>query len=262
MTARAIFKTTLHVGELAIPLRIFAAVEDQRVHFRLLHAEDREPVTQQMVHPRTGEPVPPHAVREGYEVEPGRFVQLDPAALSALEPPDDRRMEALQVVPRHALPVECFERPYYLAPDGSHDAAFALARALAEDDRAMIVAFTMRKRRYHGAVLGEAGQLVLLTLLDPRTLVVRPTAGPRNEATRPLDPRQVALAEQLVAIMRAPFQPAAHHDEHRDRVRALVERKRAGEAVATEAAPPPAPTLDLLRALEESLRRAREPHVA
>lgn len=262
MTARAIFKTTLHVGELRLPLRIFAAVEDRRVHFRLLHAEDREPVTQQMVHPRTGEPVPAHEVRKGYEVEPGRFVVLDPDALEALEPPDDRRMDVLQVVPRHTPPVECLDRPYYLAPDGSHDAVFALARALEADDRAAIVSFTMRKRRYHGAVIGEAGQLVLLTLLDPRTLVVRPSVTAGEASPRPLDPRQVALAEQLVTIMRAPFQPAAHRDEHRDRVRELVERKRAGEAVSTDVPPPPAPTLDLLRALEESLRRAREPHVA
>jgi non-homologous end joining protein Ku len=49
MTARPIFKTTLHVGELALPVKIFAAVEDQRVHFRLLHAEDLQPVTQQLV---------------------------------------------------------------------------------------------------------------------------------------------------------------------------------------------------------------------
>jgi DNA end-binding protein Ku len=177
-----------------------------------------------------------------------------------LEPPDDRRMEVTQVVPRAVLPVECLDRPYWLGPDGSHDDCFALARALEEEDRVAIVSFTMRKRRHHGAVLGERGQLGLVTLLDPRGLVL-PSALAADE-TKPLDARQLALAQQLVEIMRAPFDPGAHHDEHRARVLELVERKRAGAAIPTDLPPPPAGTADLLRALEESLRRAREPHVA
>lgn len=259
MTARAIFKTTIHLGELAVPVKLYAAVEDRRVHFRLLHQEDLQPVVQQMVHPRTGEPVPPEQVRRGYEVEPGKFVLLDEIE-GFLEPPDDRRMEVTRVVPRAALPVELLDRPYWLGPDGSHDDCFGLARALEEEERAAIVSFTMRKRRHHGAVIGEGGQLGLVTLLDPRGLVLPSALAVDDD--RPLDTRQLTLAQQLVEIMRAPFDPGAHHDEHRDRVLELVERKKAGEAIPTDLPPPPAGTADLLRALEESLRRAREPHVA
>lgn len=260
MTARAIFKATLHLGELEVPVRIYAAVEDLRVHFRLLHRDDLQPVVQQMVNPRTGEPVPPHEVRKGYEVEPGRYVVLEPEALESIEPPSDRRMEVMQVVPLGALPVEGFERPYWLGPDGSPDSFHALARALEEEGRAAIVGFTMRKRRYHGAVIGQDGQLALVTLADPRTLV-RPSA-PSADETKPLDPRQLQLAEQLVEIMRAPFDPSAHANEHRARVLELVERKKAGEAIPTELPPPPAATVDLLRALEDSLRAARRHDVA
>ncbi len=259
MTARAIFKTTLAMGELAVPVRIYSAVEDQRVHFRMLHAEDLRPVVQQMVNPRTGEPVPAHEVRKGYEVEPGKFVVLEAAALESIEPPNDRRMEVTEVVPRSAIPAECLDRPYWLGPDGSHDDFFALARALEEEDRAAIVSFTMRKRRYHAAVVGEGGQLALVTLHDPRTLVL-PTAA--EDESKPLDERQLKLAEQLVEIMRAPFDPTAHHNEHRERVLELVARKQAGEQIPTELPPAPAATVDLMRALEESLRMARRSNVA
>lgn len=259
MTARAIFKTTIHVGELAVPVKLYSAVEDRRVHFRLLHAEDLQPVVQQMVNPRTGEPVPPEQVRRGYEVEPGKFVMLDEIE-DLLVPEDDRRMEVMRVVPRAVLPVEILDRPYWLGPDGSHDDCFALARALEEEDRVAIVSFTMRKRRHNGAVIGEGGQLGLVTLLDPRGVVL--PAAPAGDDAKPLDPRELKLAQQLVEIMRAPFDLTAHHDEHRDRVLELVERKKAGEAIPTDLPPPPAGTADLLRALEESLQRAREPHVA
>lgn len=259
MTARAIFKTTIHAGELAVPVKIFAAVEDRRVHFRLLHEEDLQPVVQQLVNPRTNEPVAPQDVHKGYEIEPGKLVLLDDLE-RFLEPPNDRRMEVTQVVPRAALPVECLDRPYWLGPDGDHDQCFALARALEEEERAAIVTFTMRKRRYHGVLIGEGGQLGLVTLLDPRGLVL--PSAPVADESKPLDDRQLGLAQQLVEIMRAPFDPGAHHDEHRERVLELVERKKAGEAIPTDLPPPPAGTADLLRALEESLRRAEEHHVA
>jgi DNA end-binding protein Ku len=260
MSARTLRKSTLYVGDQEVPVRIFAAVEDQRIHFRLLHVQDLQPVAQQLVHPRTGQPVAPQDVRKGYEVEPHRFVLLDPDALAALEPANDRRIDVAQVVPRSALPDACLDRPYYLGPDDSDAEYFALARALAEEDRVGIAHFTMRKRRYHGALLSEQGHLVLVTLRDPRTLVL-PATLPAVEP-KPLDAQQLQLAEQLVEIMRAPFDPAAHHDDHRARVMELVERKRAGEAIPTDLPPPPPATEDLLRALERSLRQAREQDVA
>ena len=82
------------------------------------------------------------------------------------------------------------------------------AHALAEEDRVGIVRFTMRKRRYHGVLLGEQGHLVLVTLLDPRTLVL-PSSLPAAGDSKALDAQQLQLAEQLVEIMRAPFDPAS-----------------------------------------------------
>ena len=71
MAARAIWKGVLNVGKARVPVRFYSAVEDRDVHFRLLHAKDKQPVSQQMVNPETGKPVPPENVRKGFEVEPG-----------------------------------------------------------------------------------------------------------------------------------------------------------------------------------------------
>src|SRR5690606_24921845 len=140
--------------------------------FRLLHASDRVPVVQQMVRAGTDEPVPKEELRKGYEVEPGRFVVLSPQSLAALEPPSDRRIDVDQVVPRTAVPVSLLDRPYHLAPEGAEGPYFALARALDEVDRVGIAHFTMRKRRHHAVLLGEQDHLMLITLHDPRTLVL------------------------------------------------------------------------------------------
>ena len=54
MAARAIWKGVLDLGKARVPVRFYSAVEDRDVHFRLLHAKDKQPVSQRMVNPETG----------------------------------------------------------------------------------------------------------------------------------------------------------------------------------------------------------------
>src|SRR5688572_25090944 len=55
MAKRSIWNGTLHVGKSAIEVKLYAAVEDEDVHFHLLHESDQERVRQHMVNPTTGE---------------------------------------------------------------------------------------------------------------------------------------------------------------------------------------------------------------
>ena len=59
MAARAIWKGTIRLDKVEVPVKLYSAVEDRRVHFRLLHASDRVPVEQRMVNASTGHVVPP-----------------------------------------------------------------------------------------------------------------------------------------------------------------------------------------------------------
>ena len=131
MAARAIWKGVLELGKARVPVRFYSAVEDRDVHFRLLHAKDKQPVSQQMVNPETGKPVPPENVRRGFEVENGVFVLLDDDELAELEPEPSRDVEVKHFVPARAIAPQLFERPYWLGPDGDQNAYLALAHALA-----------------------------------------------------------------------------------------------------------------------------------
>ena len=84
MAARAMWKAELALGDDVLPVKLYAAVEDRGIHFRLLHARDRTPVQQQMVDPRTEEEVPREEVRRGLEVEEGVFVVLTDDELAQL----------------------------------------------------------------------------------------------------------------------------------------------------------------------------------
>ena len=93
MPARANWKGVHDIGRSKVPVRLYTAVEDRDVHFRLLHERDKRPVSQRMVNPTTGKPVAPEDVRRGFEVDNGVFVLLDDEELAELQPEQSRDVE-------------------------------------------------------------------------------------------------------------------------------------------------------------------------
>jgi DNA end-binding protein Ku len=130
MTARAMWKAEVDIEDLRIPVKLYAAVADASVRFRLLHAKDHAPVKQQMVDPETDEPVAPEAIRRVIEVDRGTYVVIKPEEQAALEPKPSRSIAVERVVSADKIDERWFDRPYYLGPDGDDDAYFDLARAL------------------------------------------------------------------------------------------------------------------------------------
>lgn len=257
--ARAMWKASLEIGDASLPVKLYAAAEDRGVHFRLLHRDDHTPVQQRMVD-REGEEVAPEATRRGLEVEPGVFVALDAEDFAAAEPEASRRIEVTRCVPRGSIDLAWFERPYYLGPDGDPAAYFALAAALDETGRRGIARWTMRRKRYFGALEARGPYLALVSMRAADAVIgADQLERPGGPALRAAERK---LAEQLVATLDAPFDADALRDEHRERVLALIEAKAQGRTFEVERPPARRAPADLVDALRSSLRAARERRVA
>ncbi len=256
------WKGVVALGDERVPVKLYAAAIDRRVHFRLLHAADGQPVQQRMVHPGSGEPVSRDEVRRAFEVERGVLVALSGDELESLESPRaERTIETVAFVPPAAIPPAYVDRPYYLGPDGDQEAYLALVAALARRERAGIVRWVMRNKRYVGALRArEPGQLLLVTLRR-HSQVVEPGAV-ESPGGRALDEKERRLARQLIDALAGPFEPERYSERYSERVRELVEAKAAGRKV--EARPPrrKKPARSLERALSESVRAAKERSVA
>lgn len=227
--ARAIWKGVIRAGPAKVPVKLYSAVEDRSIHFRLLHEKDLVPVKQRMVHPETGDVVERDVVRRGHEVEPGVFVILDEEELSEAEPEDSRDIEALRFVPHDAIDGRWYDRPYYLGPDGDAGAYAALRAAVLAEDRIGIVRWVMRKREYIGALRIHDDHLMLVTLRHAGEVVsVDELPVPSG---RDLTAGEVRMAEQLIETLAGHFDPAEFRDEYRDRVLEIIEAKAAGRKV-------------------------------
>jgi DNA end-binding protein Ku len=80
------------------------------------------------------------------------------------------------------------------------------------------------------------------------------------EVKAKVDERELKMAQQLIDSLSTKFKPEKYHDEYREQVMEVIERKAAGEEIVS------APTVDkesggrarnLMAALEESLARSR-----
>lgn len=261
MPARAIWKGTLRLGSVQVPVKLFSAAVDKRVHFRLLHGSDQEPVEQRMLHAETKEPVERGSTRLGYRVAAGSFVVLTDAEREALEPAASRDIELLRFVPSNALSPEWYVRPYYLAPDGDSEAYAALRRALADEDKIGIARWVMRKKAYVGA-LHVAGEGLALTTLHHSDEIISPKQIAPKQLREP-NAKELAMAEQLVGMFEGEFDPSAYHDEYRERVQALALAKARGKRPKLHKVQARRPSEgSLASVLTESLKQARKQKVA
>ncbi|HEX7151688.1 MAG TPA: Ku protein [Thermoanaerobaculia bacterium] len=253
MTARAMWKGVLRIGKTEVPVKLYSAVQDHTVHFRLLHKTDKEPVKQQLIDSESEEPIEYEQTRKAYKVARDRFVALEREELEELEPPAARDIEITRFVAAGEIDHRWYERAYYLGPDDSNGAYFALAEAMRKKEKEAIAKWVMRKKQYVGALRAEDGYLMLIALRHADQIV--DSAAIDAPQGRALDPREVAMAGQLLAALADRFEPTEYQDEYRARVMELIETKaKGGKVKVTKFRPRQTGEAKLTGVLEASLR--------
>lgn len=256
MSVRAMWKGVIHFDTIRVPVKLYGAVEDRNVHFRLLHRQDLEPVHQHLVNPETDEVVPYENTGRAYVTESGDRVLLNQSELEALEPAPSRDIEIVSFLPLHAIDHRWYDRPYYLGPDEDSAEFFALADALEAMQVEGLARWVMRNKSYVGALQLYQGCPMLMSLHHAEEVIpVEALKAPEGPL---LDKRELGLARQLIEMLESEFQPQEYHDEFRDRVFEMLAAKAQGKQMRKRAPKPREPNMDISNALEASIQQARK----
>ena len=259
MPARAIWKGVLHIGPEKLAVKLYSAVQDRSVHFHILESKTGQPVKQIMIDPDSGKEIAKGEIQRGVEIEPGTFVVLNPEEQKQLEPEPSRDIQVLSFIAPKKINDQWYERPYYLGPDEDDSGAyFALAQALADNQREGLASWVMRNKRYTGALRANDGYLMLVTLRHAEEVLSAQQLP--KPAGRPLDEREIKMAQQLVSVLEAPFQAEDFRDEYRDRVMQFIEAKAKGRSPKLTVVKKKPATTSLLDALSASLKNASSKH--
>lgn len=258
MAARAMWKGTLQCGKLRVPVKLYSAIEDRSIHFRILGRRDAQPVHQAMVNPQTGEIVPHAETRRAYVADNGDRIILETSELDALEPQPSRDIDMVAFFPAEQIDHRWYERPYYLGPDGDSAAYFAFVEALEGSALEGLARWVMRGRAYMGALRLHEGYPVLVSLRHADEVVaVENLEAPGGAA---LNPKELAMARQLIGMLAAELDLSQYHDAYRERVLKLIEAKAKGgrRLKLVKPSTEEKPRDDLGRALQASLKAVRK----
>jgi DNA end-binding protein Ku len=258
--ARPVWSGTISFGLVAIPVKMFHAVRRQSVSFNQLDERNMARIRYRKVNAETGEEVGDDHIVKGYEISKGRYVVVDPDELEPFMPVATKSVDLEEFVDLTEIDPVYFDAAYYLAPDGPPKPYVLLARAMEASGKVAIGRFVMRNKQYTAAIRAEEGRLVMSTLayadevLDPADI----------EELQGLDgievsDREVSMAEALVDSLAAAFEPEKYHDEYREQVMALIDRKAEGEEFEVpEVAAEKPKVVDIMAALEASVAAAKE----
>ena len=256
MAARAMWKAEIHCGESKVPVKLYSAIENRDIHFRLLGRKSKQPVRQAMVNPETGKVVPPEDIRRAYVTDDGDRVILDPEEMSALDPEASRDIELIAFLPPAQIDHRWYDRPYYLGPDGNSGAYFALAEAVDASGLEGLARWVMRGQQYAGALRTYQGYLMLVSLRHAGEVVaVDQLEAPPGPA---LNPKELAMARQLVGMLESEFDLSSYHDAYRARVVELLETTAQGGKVKRIKPKRKKEIDDVGSALEASLKAMRK----
>lgn len=254
MPARAIWKGVINFGIFGIPVKLYSAIQDRSVHFRLLHKKDKVPLRQAMINPDTGEVVPHEDVLRGYKTPNDEMVILTAKDLEQLEPEASRDIEVINFLPVDLIDHRFYDRSYFLGPDADSDSYFSLISALEYTGLEGLVRWVMRKKEYFGALRLRGNYPVLITLRHAEQVVsIEGLAPPES---RELDNKEIKMAEQLLSALEEEFDPAQYHDDYRGRVMELIEKKSRGEKMNIRRIKPKKDQPDLKKVLQASLKQA------
>ena len=254
--ARAIWTGAISFGLVNVPVKLYTATSPKTVRFNQLSSKTGARIRQKRVDPTTDEEVPFEEIVKGYEITPDRYVTITNEELEALDPKATKTVDIEEFVDLAEIDPIYYDHNYYLAPTAGGAKAYRLLLdAMREAGKVGIGRVVIRSKQQLCALRPSEDVLALTTMLFGDE-VLAPDRIDELESVGEAEAsdRELTMAQQLIDSLSNEFDPAKYHDEYRERVLELIERKAAGEDVAVQPqAEEPAPAPDLMAALEASL---------
>jgi DNA end-binding protein Ku len=253
---RSIWSGAISFGLVNVPVKLYSAVSRKTVRFHQLNGKTGNRIQQKRVDPQTGDEVAFDDIVKGYELTRDSYVVLTPEELDALDPERTRTIDIEDFVDLADIDPVFYDHPYYLVPDkGAGKAYGLLLDAMRDAGKVAIARVVLRSKEQLVAIRPSDDVLMMETMVFSDEIVPPDAIDdlPGAEEVK-ISQRELKMARQLIDSLSSAFEPERYHDEYREKVLDLIERKAQGEEIAVQPeAPQPTQVPDLMAALEASL---------
>jgi DNA end-binding protein Ku len=247
------WKGYISFGLVSFPVRLFAAARPVRIRFHRLHKKDLSRVKEVWYCVREDKPIERSDIVKEYETGKGEYVVVDDQDLKKIEPATANTMEIVQFVQDTEVDPIFLETSYYVEPGDDVSKPYELfLKALSETRYSAIAKISMHRREHMVLIRAAKGEMLLHTLFYPDELhaASKHTVPAKSNATR----KEIDLAIKLIHQLAGKFNPGQFEDSYRRNVERLIEQKAKGRTIAAEPKAHRAPVVDLMEALQKSLK--------
>ncbi|HYY32532.1 MAG TPA: Ku protein [Gaiellaceae bacterium] len=252
---RAIWSGSLSFGLVAVPVRMYSAIEEHTLHFNYVHEPDGSRIGYEKICKAEDKPVPEDEIVKAFEYEKGEWVYMSDQDFEAAAAENHRTIDIRSFVPYDEIDPIYFERTYYLAPQEDGQKVYALlVRAMEQSGLAAVAKWVMRDRQNLGLLRIRDSVITLerMHFADEIRSLEDIAPGKSDVSKQELD-----MAAQLIEQYKGEFKPEEYRDTYRDALCEIIEAKRRGEEVRAEVEPEPEAPTDLMAALRASVEAAR-----
>ncbi|MGH8101893.1 MAG: Ku protein [Chthoniobacterales bacterium] len=255
---RAIWKGSISFGLVNIPIALYPATRREELKFRLLRKSDLSPVNYKRVAEKDGKEVSWDQIAKGYEYEKGKYVVLKDEDFQRVDVEATQTVDIQDFVDLDEIDPMYFYKPYYLEPQKGGDKAFALLRdSLQERKKIGIAKVVIKTRQYLAGVKPEDGSLVLelMHFADELADTSKLHVPKKVEVGK----KEMNMAKSLIDSMSGKWDPEKYHDEYREALMDVIEKKveAGGKEIEEKPKKTPKPTkvIDLVSVLQKSIEQ-------
>jgi DNA end-binding protein Ku len=254
---RAFWKGHLKLSLVTCAVALYpAASQSEKTRFHQINRKTGNRLRQQMVDAETGRVVDKANKGRGYELGNGKYVEIEPEELEAVEIESTHVVDIDTFVPETEIDKRYYERPYYIVPDGkTSEEAFAVIRDAMKDKGRVALARIVFANREHILAIEPWGKGMLGTTLRYDYEVRDEAEVFKGIATPRVSKDMVSLAGYILDSKAGHFDASKFKNEYELALRKLVKRKAAGKQIESPAErEQPSNVIDLMDALRNSLK--------
>lgn len=254
---RSMWKGTVTFGLVAIPVRLYAATENRNPTLHQVHVSDGSRIRHRRICVAEDREVPFEEIGRGFETADGRIAVLTDDDLAALPLPSAHTVEVLSFVPIESVDPIYFDRSYYLEPEKSAVKPFVMLRdAMNKAGRVAVTKIAIRQRETVALLRVYRDDLMVATMRWPDE-VREPDFDFLSAEPPQVSAKEMTMASGLIDAMSEPvFEPTGYHDDYREALQAVVDRKIEGDETVQppgETAGPDSDVASLVEALSRSI---------
>lgn len=259
---RPVWSGAISFGLVTIPIKVVAATEDHSIRFHQYHLEDMGRIRTRKVCEIEDREVGQDEIGKGYEVSGDTLVAVSDAELREIPLPTAKAIEIAAFVPYASIDPIRIREGYYLEPDRKVAVKpyTLLRKALERNAKAAVAKFAWHGRERLGLLRIRDDAIVLHAMRWPDEIRSPETLAPKDVD---VDDGEIDQAVKLIESMtRDEGIEGAEWatDRYTQALEEVIEAKAAGKKPPrpeTEEAPA-GEVVDLMAALQQSVRRARE----